>query len=408
MSFNYHKVITAAALLAIPGTSFADETTITIDDAGDMRINLVETEGESRALIFIPGDGENVLRVGAATSNSGGIILDEQFTNFTGDIYIETAEGEISDVVEFNDVSIPGNVNILTREGDDTILVTDSVLGGLDVRARDGNDFFLIDGAIFNGSVVLMGQSGEDQFVINENSFLGNTRIRGGGDNDTITVDNNIFGGSVTRFNGRVGEDTLFHADNAPRLTDDNFRNLEVTIDNTVETFQIGDTGPGGGIVFSVSADGSSGLEAAPVDQSAGVIWCNVNGDIPGIENGQSFSPDSNSGASNTAILVPICGDNSAAGVAAAYTGPDGSTDGWFLPNRQELGLLNRAIGERCDEVTNPGCNVANLVRGGDYWSSSEAPDPRQAIGVPASNALTIEFFGFRATPERVRAIREF
>ena len=84
--------------------------------------------------------------------------------------------------------------------------------------------------------------------------------------------------------------------------------------------FAIGDTGPGGGIVFSVSADGMSGLEAAREDQTS-AIWCDSFTDIPEVENlGFDLTiSDPNSGAVNTPLIIDICGNLSAAGVAAAY-----------------------------------------------------------------------------------------
>ena len=124
--------------------------------------------------------------------------------------------------------------------------------------------------------------------------------------------------------------------------------------------FAIGDTGPGGGIVFSVSEDGTSGLEAAREDQ-ASAIWCNSFTDIPGVENlGFDLTiSDPNSGAVNTPRIIDECEGSSAAGVAAAYEWPNGQTDG-FLPNREELNLLS---------------NQQNVVDGfavDFYWSSSE------------------------------------
>ena len=103
-----------------------------------------------------------------------------------------------------------------------------------------------------------------------------------------------------------------------------------------------------------------SGLEAAPEDQ-ASAQWCNSFTDIPEVENlGLDFSiPDPNSGAVNTPLIIDICGNSSAAGMAAAYEWPNGQTDG-FLPNREELDLL-----------FNQRTVVGGFV-GGFYWSSSE------------------------------------
>ena len=133
---------------------------------------------------------------------------------------------------------------------------------------------------------------------------------------------------------------------------------MSLNIDACNFPYAIGVTGPGGGIVFSVSEDGMSGLEAAPEDQ-ASAQWCNSNTDIPEVENFDFSNTDPNSGAENTPRIIDVCGGSSAAGMAAAYEWPNGQTDG-FLPNREELDLL---------------FNQQNVV--GDfavdfYWSSSE------------------------------------
>ena len=102
-----------------------------------------------------------------------------------------------------------------------------------------------------------------------------------------------------------------------------------------------------------------SGLEAAREDQ-ASAQWCNSNTDIPEVENlGFDLTiSDPNSGAVNTPLIIDICGNSSAAGVAAAYEWPNGQTDG-FLPNREELDLL---FNQR---------TVVGGFANGIYWSSS-------------------------------------
>ena len=175
--------------------------------------------------------------------------------------------------------------------------------------------------------------------------------------------------------------------------------------------FAIGDTGPGGGIVFSVSEDGTSGLEAAPVDQTddAGVAWCNSLVNVVGVNNTASFTDDINSGSENTPLIRDTCGEDSAAGVAAAYIGPDGSTADWFLPNIQELLEMNSAIGPGCDVLANPECNVGGFATGFQtYWSSSDISFQRAWGSRIESTASSIRLTTFKTQMHRVRAIRRF
>ena len=156
--------------------------------------------------------------------------------------------------------------------------------------------------------------------------------------------------------------------------------------------YEIGDTGPAGGIVFHVTNGGLNGLEAASADQ-LNAQWCSSFIDIADVDNiGATATPDSHSGAHNTLLIETECGSNSAAGVAANYEWPNGQTDG-FLPNKEELDLLY---------------NQRNVVGGFAsvyYWSSSE-------FGANAAwSQLFFDGFqndGNKANSLGVRAVRAF
>lgn len=125
--------------------------------------------------------------------------------------------------------------------------------------------------------------------------------------------------------------------------------------------YEIGKTGPAGGIVFHVTDGGLHGLEASHEDQSASAEWGCAGIDILTMPNiSSSATPDSNTGSYNTQQIIAGCGASSAAGVASVYMGPNGITTDWYLPNKEELNLLY---------------NQKHVVGGFssfDYWSSSE------------------------------------
>ena len=80
--------------------------------------------------------------------------------------------------------------------------------------------------------------------------------------------------------------------------------------------YQISSTGPAGGIVFYITNGGFNGLEAAPVDQSNGIIWGCYGIDIAG-----AYGTAVGTGNVNTAAIVNGCREpNFAAKVAADYT----------------------------------------------------------------------------------------
>jgi hypothetical protein len=157
-----------------------------------------------------------------------------------------------------------------------------------------------------------------------------------------------------------------------------------------------GEIGPGGGVVFYVSASNftSTGstcntscryLEAAPTDQSTGIVWAttdemcyNTDGSNNGncrttsVYSGSSSVRDSSRAASeaigmgmaNTENFAgrlagyPQNSTNFAAGIARTYV-RNGKTD-WHLPSKEELILLYS------ERVRVGGFSTGN------YWSSSE------------------------------------
>jgi len=193
----------------------------------------------------------------------------------------------------------------------------------------------------------------------------------------------------------------------------------------------VGDTGPGGGVVFYVAGANftSTGsdcatacryLEAAPTDQSTGVAWatsaaaCYADGSDSGTndcENYSIYSNTSGQAASRTAgegIGMGMANTNQiydrltfagsaltsayAAGIAWAYTN-NGKSD-WHLPSRNELNELRQ-------QAESVGGFVAT-----EYWSSSEY------YGRYYASAQTFlgqaQFFQVKGVTFRVRPVRAF
>ena len=126
--------------------------------------------------------------------------------------------------------------------------------------------------------------------------------------------------------------------------------------------YKVGDTGPGGGIVFyeagSVQPWGRY-LEAAPAGWS-GVddpmdVWCDDSSlEVAGTET------TIGAGAANTKLITAACGSG-AANTVRDYDG-GGKTD-WFLPSKDEL----NALYEQRDTVGGFGTGKFG------YWSSSQS-----------------------------------
>lgn len=150
-------------------------------------------------------------------------------------------------------------------------------------------------------------------------------------------------------------------------------------------TCAVGDTGPGGGIVFYVASSNftSTGsdcgttcryLEAAPAASEAGRSWAtganqtaSVTGaDATGIGSGYQNTVDINAQAGNVAAT-------SAAVYAFDYTN-NGKTD-WHLASREELNELCKYARQQTTGDTSVACANTDSLRAGFagfYWSSSE------------------------------------
>lgn len=218
-------------------------------------------------------------------------------------------------------------------------------------------------------------------------------------------------------------------------------------------TCDVGDTGPGGGKVFYVSATNftSTGsdcntackyLEAAPVAQSTGIAWatttanCYSLGSDTGNRDCQKNSIYSGTGQtakmtaseaigmgmSNTVAIVArhdaatpsVSKALYAAGLAESYS-VNGKTD-WHLPSRLELNQLCRYAGNQPVDNSATTCGVAIGVvktgfETGRLWNSSESA----LDGASNTNFRDddIRDYGFWASIQKsntinVRAVRAF
>ncbi len=130
-------------------------------------------------------------------------------------------------------------------------------------------------------------------------------------------------------------------------------------------TYAIGDTGPGGGIIFydagSVQSWGRY-LEAAPNGWNDGndpqVTWGCYGTSISGAD-GTAIG----TGKQNTADIISGCSESGiAARIATAYTG--GGKSDWFVPSKDELSALY------AQKAVVGGFTTSSP--GNYYWSSSE------------------------------------
>lgn len=139
-------------------------------------------------------------------------------------------------------------------------------------------------------------------------------------------------------------------------------------------TYQIGDTGPGGGIVFYIENGGTTGLEAAPEDVAGTFEWgcygVQVETDLASLDpltDGYTLG----TGAINTATIVShnTAGDMDVIENCEGYAAlaADGYVLGdvtdWFLPSEREMSLLQT-------NVADTGLLTIGLT---EYWTSTNS-----------------------------------
>jgi hypothetical protein len=209
-------------------------------------------------------------------------------------------------------------------------------------------------------------------------------------------------------------------------------------------TYVVGDTGPGGGIVYYVHtgnfacgptlAASCKYLEVAPSGWSGGgadpmLVWAvsaNQTSDVTDITNHASAYNDPSEiglGLKNSIAIVNqgVVGSNDTttqAGAARAYAG--GSKNDWYLPTAAELNLLcqwnhglSPAVGTVCSGVTlnsaTYGAGSAGFAGFSTYGSSSESSNTNAWRQLWFSPIFTTQdSFPSKGFNTRVRPIRAF
>jgi DUF1680 family protein len=164
------------------------------------------------------------------------------------------------------------------------------------------------------------------------------------------------------------------------------------------EPYKVGDIGPAGGLIFYVNpqatSDGWRYLEAAPADQSRGAMWGKFRQPVAGAS-GTAIG----TGQRNTKDMLDAHVEaGSAAWLAANYEVSD--IRGWFLPSRNELAALYKAVGNMLPES-----DAQSLLDNCEYWTSSQiSTDMANHIDFSDNGRVHGDDKDF---PRRVRAIRQ-
>jgi hypothetical protein len=177
-------------------------------------------------------------------------------------------------------------------------------------------------------------------------------------------------------------------------------------------TYALGDTGPAGGFVFYITADGLHGLEAAPSDQDTGtgIRW---DTELTPYTDTSAIGDGVGAGAMNTMLIIANQGADSttyAAGIAANLVIKHLNVDygDWYLPSKYELNLMWKNLADPNGNGRADGFDSDSVggFASSNYWSSSQY----------ISNFAWFQYFGngyqdvfnFKLYAAGVRAVRAF
>jgi hypothetical protein len=200
----------------------------------------------------------------------------------------------------------------------------------------------------------------------NENHIMERGIVYATSSNPTLASNKIVMGGGIGAFdtipelgyfsNHSLNANTTYYV-RAYAITENNIYAFGNEVSFTTQP--IGQTGPGGGIVFFDKGNNNGGwqyLEAASSDQSTGIEWGCYGTAIPGTQ----WSVGS--GDANTTLIVAGCNETTFAAKLCADLTLGGQTD-WFLPSVDELDLMFRNL-----HVYGQG----NFDMSTYYWSSAE------------------------------------
>jgi len=170
-----------------------------------------------------------------------------------------------------------------------------------------------------------------------------------------------------------------------------------------LESYEIGDLGPAGGIIFYVNpnfeTDGWQYLEAAPYNQSNDLEWFNGSYIVTG-----ATGTGIGTGEENTKKIVEAQGEGNYAAKVCYDLELGGYTD-WFLPSKDELNLIYKNLYKK-------GIGDLHYSDSVDiYWSSSECNEMDawyQSFVLEGLQECYFKDFAGFADDQHVRAIRLF
>ena len=406
---KYTSLACATALIGLFSSTAMASGPIEIRN-GDLVVNLGDAPGNGSRRTLRLGNYGN--EVNYAFTDENGVNTIGTISGFNGE-NVEILSGIGRDSIELLGLETD-NLFIDTGRGRDTVYMNFvNVNNALDIDTRGGQDTVMFINVIVDGITTLRTRGGRDNVSIASTQFEGLTRIiTGATAADELSVSFSRFSGPVAQFSGGGGGDDIFNDDGTnffqlePRI-----RNFEIVeravdldpvdpvdpVDPDPVLFAVGDTGPGGGIVFEVNDAGDAGLEVFPTVVGEGPLaYGCVDVNLVDIE---AFNVDNDLGrqgipGDTMRTLFDAAGCISPAAEATfAFSTP--LADDWYLPSADELVTLLTAL------------TPVQFPRAPEHWSASEDTAQNAFIVFELQDGFDISP-NAKTTVSNVLAVRSF
>ena len=172
-------------------------------------------------------------------------------------------------------------------------------------------------------------------------------------------------------------------------------------------TYKIGDTGPGGGLVFYITDGGAHGLEVTKTNLSTSSAW--ICGESTQTTENGNTGTDIGTGPANTDAIIAQAEaagntDSSSYAAGVAKSCSEGGYADWYLPS---FDALEAVWDKLVDDGTGDNSGVGNFDNT-LYWSSSEI-GAQEAMCINFQNGFAYTTFSPpKQAVMQVRAIRSF
>ena len=216
-------------------TSFAAQHSLVIDGRlgeDEFIIGNAGSAGAIEGVVIVDGGSEgDTYQVFLENLSTETVMIDD--TGFDGDDTLQANGSEGDDNISLTQTGVTSGAAVLGIDeffesvaidglgGNDLITMTNSPADSVVLAGNEGNDQIIVNGTVGANELTIFGDAGQDQIDINESSLQTVVMAFGGDEVDSFLVGTNVRG-DVT-LDGEAGQDVY-----AIELTDNSTRNIQI------------------------------------------------------------------------------------------------------------------------------------------------------------------------------------